>query len=219
MIKALILLLFCFSAGSDKLEVLVESYLKSHLSAFEKYEYEIVSKPKNIINIASKVEVDNSKEFRRMKSYGYIPVIISSGNNSVNSVVTVKLKLYQKVYVATQNYSRGDLLERAAFELNLKEVSSLSNEPVVSLTGLKELRAKTNIRKGAILTEMMLEMNPDIKMGETVNAYLEKNGIVISMSVTARQDGRVGQTIRIATNYGQLLTGIIEENNKVKIVE
>ena len=121
--------------------------------------------------------------------------------------------------MATQNYSRGDLLERAAFELNLKEVSSLSNEPVVSLTGLKELRAKTNIRKGAILTEMMLEMNPDIKMGETVNAYLEKNGIVISMNVTARQDGRVGQTIRIATNYGQLLTGIIEENNKVKIVE
>lgn len=101
----------------------------------------------------------------------------------------------------------------------MKEVSSLIDEPVISLEGLKELRAKTNIRKGAILTGSMLEFNPDIKIGEVVTAYLEKNGIVISMNVTARQEGKVGQTIRVATNYGQLLTGVIEGNNKVKIVE
>jgi|GEM_PF-5083480 flagella basal body P-ring formation protein FlgA len=219
MIKALILLSFCFNAGSDKLDVLIDSYLKNHLMAFSSYEYEVVSKPKNIINKSTKVGIDETKQFRRIKGFGYIPVILTNKENQVSSVVTVKLKLYQKVYVANKNYSRGNLLESSSFDFCVKEVSSITDEPVISLEGLKELRAKTNIRKGAILTESMLEFNPDIKIGEVVLAYLEKNGIVISMNVTARQEGRVGQTIRVATNYGQLLTGIIEENNKIKIVE
>lgn len=219
MIKTFILILFYFNLGPDNLDVLVDSYLKSHLNAYSSYEFKVVSKPKNLINKSTKVGIDETKQFRRIKSYGYIPVILINNENQLSSVVTVKLKLYQKVYVANKNYSRGDLVEDAAFDLSVKEVSSLIDEPVISLEGLKELRAKTNIRKGAILTGSMLEFNPDIKIGEVVTAYLEKNGIVISMNVTARQEGKVGQTIRVATNYGQLLTGVIEENNKVKIVE
>jgi len=101
----LINILLALVFGSNSFENELKSYLNQKLSPYEKFEYEIVKLPNN----SSKILIDKTKDFRLSKNYGYVPVkIFRSKNECQSSVLTIKLKLYKKVFVTKSIIKKDD---------------------------------------------------------------------------------------------------------------
>lgn len=193
----------------------ITDYLKERLNEFNKWEYEVYSSPLNLEN--ENFEIDNSKEFKRVKNFGYIPIVFTKGNNKLNSVVTVKLKLYKSVLVAAKDMKQNESIETADFYYEVKEISGLYDEPVQDVGIGQSL--KMSIKKGRVLTNSYIGNTHLVKSGDVVEAYLQRNGLVITITAYAKQNGILGQKIRIATREGKQFYGKVEGFNKIKILE
>ncbi|MBK7104417.1 MAG: flagellar basal body P-ring formation protein FlgA [Ignavibacteriae bacterium] len=192
----------------------IENYLKKHLSNFKKYEYEI-TKPgnKNIIP-------DESREFKLENNYAYVPVNYFMQNGETKQgIITLKMKLYQDVLVSTRNINKDEELNLGDFIIEEKEITSLRTEPILNFDNINKFRARINISSESVIGKNMVEVIPDVKIGDNVNAVYSKGIIHISFNAAARTEGKVGDVIKIRTEDKKIFKAVIINYNTVKIVE
>ena len=199
----------------------LDSYLNEKLSSFKKFEYEIVSLPKYIESINDeRLIISGDRKFKFNYGFAYAPVDIKLSNEkTINSFLTLKIHLYDDVLVALRKIRRGETLSKSDFIIEEREITHLRNKAVQDWDKLGFFRASTNIGEEAILQKNMVETLPDIRIGEKVFAYSTVGSVTVSFPVLVREDGRVGEKIRVVRDDKLVFKAIVIDSKKVKIIE
>jgi len=195
----------------------ISELLQNKLSQYKRFEYKVVS-PKTID--LSKVVFDDERDTRLASGYAYLPVKIRSfSDNYKNSIITVKLKLYEDVAVSTRDLKRKEILTSNDFRIEEREVSSLRSIAVKSLKKLNTLRVKKNMKSGVILQDNMFEPIPDIKKGDRISGVYQRGVVKINFDVIARTEGVIGETIKVKRTDNKIFKAVITNSKQVKIIE
>lgn len=212
----IISLLSLFTGGS--FEKQVENYLSEKLKGYDNISFEIVSLPRT--DKGEQLKIDDERELKVAGNMAYLPVIISGRNGRASlSVATLKVKLYRSVLTARSSVLRGSEINPSDFELKTVEVSKLRGNPLQDFSALSGFRAKMNIKEGEVLIQENLEALPVIKRGDKISAVAGSGNVVISIDASAREDGRIGQVIRVETADKKLFRAKVIDQFTVRITE
>jgi flagella basal body P-ring formation protein FlgA len=198
----------------------LDNYLNEKLSGFDKWNYEIVTQDEKLIENSAKIEIDLQRQFKRVECWGYIPVKVFEQNGAcISSFISVRLNLFQSVLYSLRNIKNNSVLSASDFESEQKDITNFKGIPFVNLKDLSAYRAKLNIHKGIILLESMIEKIPLIKTGDEISAVFNGNSISISFIAKARENGSIGDQIKIETKDKKLFTAKVIKAGTVIIME
>lgn len=212
----LLLLILPLFFNNNSLDKQVNNYLSRYLLGYEKFEYEVLSSPKGL----SSYELVDDGKFNIIKNIVYIPVkIANSKHGNTLSVVSVKVKLFKKVLVAVENIKSKTDLNESMFETRLVDVTSLRGTIINNAEILNSLRCKSFLNRGEILTFEEVESLPVLFSGDEVTAEKNFGSVSITTQAFAREDGRIGDKIKIKTVDNKQFTAKILSGKKVYIEE
>ncbi|MGE5354418.1 MAG: flagellar basal body P-ring formation chaperone FlgA [Acidobacteriota bacterium] len=210
-------LLFIFQAGGSLKEE-IGKFLSKKLQGYEKIDFEIASKP--LTPMGEAIIVDTVKEIKVNGSTAYVPVILAGRDKKTSqSFVSLKISLYKKVLVAKKLITAGSELRQEDFELQMLDAAKLRGIPVCQTGAIAHVRARLIIREGEALTQEKLQAMPVIKRGDSVTAFAVKGSVEISFDAQARQDGSVGEVIRVITPGKKIFRARVIDQFSVNIVE
>ena len=213
--KMLLLILSLFITGNS-LDKQIDNYLNKYLSDYEKFEYEVLSTPDG----SSAVEVQDDGNLNMTKNMVYIPIKISSSKSvNVSSVISVKVKLYKKVLVALENIKTKTDLKESMFGTRMVEVTSLRGTPVDVNEDLNSLRNKSFLNRGSVLTSEEVEHLPILFSGDEVTAVKTFGTVTVTVQALAREDGCIGEKIKIKTVDNKQFIAKVISRYKVYIEE
>lgn len=199
--------------GSRDFDNKLKMFLDSKFAAYEKYEYEIAELPKNI----SKIEIDEDREIRINKNYAYVPVkLFYHDSKPYSSFITLKVRLFKKVLIANQPVGKGELLSSFQFDEVIKDAANIKGTPLDEL-GMP-LICKTSLKEGMVLIKEFTEAAPDVEHNERLILHSGKNGVDISLEVTSREKGKIGDVIRVVSSDKNIFKAkLIDKYNAVLI--
>lgn len=137
---------------------------------------------------------------RRLDGLFTITVVISTTMGTVNEfVVNGLMKVTGPVVLAKTNLQRGRIIEQADLETKILPWNTLptgaTGQPLEQPIGR---RIKSYVASGSPIWEGVLEENLAIRSGDAVELTVYSGpGIIIRSRGIARQEGRVGEMIRI----------------------
>ncbi len=133
-----------------------------------------------------------------------MPVRIYDKNLS-SSVIYVRADIlwFKKVCISTARINRHQLFDDSVLSMEMRDISDLSGEPFIHISEIEGMRSRHLIQSGRIITQNMTEMPPLIKRGEKVTIRMIKGRLLVTSSGIARQDGWLGDEIRIRTPQNQ----------------
>jgi len=201
--------------SQNTIENELKDYLLKRFNDCERLEFEIASN----IKMSSIEGIDYSREYSVNKNIVTIPILLRKNKTISNSYLSVKIKLYKTVLVAVENIDRNEILFNNNFRKELKDVAIVNGTPINELDNNSGLVSKLNIRQGSILLREMTEGVPDIEINQHIILHAGKNGVDISVDVTSREKGFVGDVIRVVTPENKILRAKIIDKNNVVIEE
>ncbi|MEP0859842.1 MAG: flagellar basal body P-ring formation protein FlgA [Ignavibacterium sp.] len=208
----ILVILLSVSLSAQDFNSEVEIYLNKKLKGYDKIEFSILNDIKDY-----KYKIDESREFKFKGATAYLPVKYPYGNKSVNSILTLQIKLYKKVLVAIQEIKRKEKIDASSYSVQTVEIASLKNPEIVTLADLNSIRAKSLIKEGQIITKDLIEEIPVIQSGSKVIAECIKGSVLISTEAVARQDGKVDEVIDVLTASNELIKARVINSQKVLI--
>jgi flagella basal body P-ring formation protein FlgA len=168
----------------------------------------------------SDIKIRSNEEFVLSGSVGYIPILVLRNDNTkYNSILSVKIKTFQKVLVANNSIKSRTELNPADFEFKLLDVSTLRGEPIKDYLMISSLRSKSFIKEGSVLTEERTETIPAVFSGDKVLANIRYGNVVVSTDAYARNDGGIGDVISIRTKSSKQFRAKIVDSKNVNIIE
>ncbi len=212
-----ILYLFVFADTSSR----VDEYLKTELPEFSRIEFQVTALPFGIESIDDKrLHFNSERKPKLAGSYLYVPVdIMKDGKPASISTVTLKVKVYKYAFISLKQIKKGEMINPTDFEFAECEVSAVNSDIDIRFDDKTVFRAKVNITPQAILESNFIEKNPVIKIGKEINAYKVSGNILISFNVKARQDGTIGESIKVMREDNKVFKAEIIDSANVKIIE
>ena len=221
MIQLLLNIFIIIIAGRNQLNPELKNYLDKNLSGYTNYNYEVVSLPKGIKNPNDcRLRINEAIEFKVNNGFGYIPVEIKYSNGySLKSFITIKLRLFNNVFVSARKISKGESLYPEDFRVEEKEVTNLKDNLFLEMDKINLYKANLVIEDESILQQYMLKQIPLINRGNTLTAYNIVGSVSVSFKATAYEEGNFGEVIRIVNAKNQYFNALILDSENVKIVE
>ncbi|MDQ7817332.1 MAG: flagellar basal body P-ring formation chaperone FlgA [Melioribacteraceae bacterium] len=215
MLSVLLIILNLFS-GTAQSDSDLQKYLTKLFSNYEKFEYQVDYKTNNY----SRFIVDDERESRLNKNILLVPVkLYDKKNNISNSFISIKVKLFRTVLVAAQDIERDEMLSSYQFRRDLRDVTLTKGLPVTYETNLIGSRSKVKIREGSVLVKEMIETIPDVAANERLILHAGKFGVDITVEVSAREKGSIGEIIRVMTDNKKIFTAKIIDKYNVLLIE
>ena len=215
-----ILLILTFLSAGFRGNAKIDNYLKTRLSNYKHFSYEIISFPKNYRFGKNRgYSIAKDKEFKIDGKFGYIPIYLTkSGKGKTLSFISLELSLFKDVWVSNRNIKTGQKISRSDFYLEEKDITKIRSLPIEDISMINGYKAKRNIRKGMILSEDLLKRISVVKSGQSLTAVKISGNVKISFSVSARSSGNVGDVIRVTYNKRVFRAKVINPNY-VQIIE
>lgn len=215
MLSVLLIILNLFS-GTAQSESNLQKYLAKLFSGYDKFEYQADFKS----NSFTQYFVDTERESRLNKNILLVPVKLYDRKNNVsNSFITLKVKLFKAVMVANHDIQRNEMISSYQFRRELVDVALIKGLPVTDEEYLIAARSKVKIKEGAVLVKEMLETVPDVAINERLILHAGKNGVDITIDVTARENGSIGEIIRVIADNKKIFTAKIIDKYNVLLIE
>lgn len=209
-----------FFQSPSSLDQMVTEYLRTELYEYNRFEYEIVSVPETMLEQANGIRINNDRQFRLSRQFGYIPIVIMSDSyGETNSLITVELKLYDDVVRALRDIESGETVSPGDFEYIEQDITVIRGYPITDLYSISGQQAMKNIKAGTIVTENMVRPKLLINPGDVLNAYLQHGSIMISFRAEARNGGFKGDIIRIVNNEKKVFRAKIEDAGTVQVLK
>jgi flagella basal body P-ring formation protein FlgA len=217
MFLGLISILFSFTFGhNSSFDAHLKKYLDEKFSSYIKYEYQIMSMPKNF----SKIEINVEKNASITKNYIYVPINVYDSKNFVStSLLTVRVKLFKNVFVARQEIRRGGDLSQNLFQVKEADISMNDNKTFDVQHELTSFRSRVLIKEGTVLSDNMIEPIPIVKKGDNLILHTTGTGVDVSVEVVARQDGCAGDVISVHAQGSKLYKAKIVDKKNLILVE
>ena len=215
MMLYLLNIIILFSLNGNEFRDELKDYLTRQLTMYDSFDYEIMQMPKDY----SSISIEQGTALNLNRNIVSVPVLLVKENKKSESLVKVKLHLYKKVVTVRNKIESKTDLNSSEFDLKTLDVSLLKGTPFFSLDEVSSFRTKIKLNSGSILIHEALEAKPVIKSGDLVKASLINGNVVISIEANARQEGAVGEVIRVVTqNKKQYRAKVVDQTN-VNILE
>ena len=146
--------------------------------------------------------------------------IYSNGHLEKEFIVSVRTLAYKDVLCARTMLDREALLSNANVVAKRMEVSA-NIDYVLTEDMLKnrQIITKKWFREGEILDKRFVRVKPDVERNAQVQLYIKSNGVMVSITGTAMDEGMVGDYINITNkSYNKKYRGRVIGENKVLIV-
>ncbi len=193
----------------------IKNYLDKTFSQYEGYDYEIVQSPD-----AKSIKLVNKNVLNLHKNLLYLPVEIKDGTNRTrNSYITIKLKLYQNVFVVNSFLQRNQALIPSDLKIEKIDVSEINGTLVSCSDNISDLQSKIIIKPGTVLINEIVEPKPIIIKGEKVSARVIRGKVMLTVDAFSRQDGAEGEIIKIRTNDNKQFSAKVIDSKNVLIIE
>jgi len=210
-----ILINFVF-VNNSSFDVQLKKYLDEKFSNYIKYEYQVMGMPKNF----SKLEINIEKNANIHKNYIYVPIKVYDSKNFVStSLLTVRVKLFKKVFVARQEIRRGGDLNQNLFQVKEADISIYDEKTIDVQSELAIFRSRVLIKEGTVLSENMIEPIPIVRKGDNLILHTDGVGVDVSVEVVARQDGCAGDVISVHGQGSKLYKAKIVDKKNLTLVE
>ncbi|MFA6596778.1 MAG: flagellar basal body P-ring formation chaperone FlgA [Ignavibacteriaceae bacterium] len=182
---------------------------------YNKFEYEIIQMPKDY----SAIEIISGTELELNGNRLMIPVLLTQESKKRESHITVKLRLYKNVATVINKVESRKDLSASDFEMKNLDVALVRGTPFSSLEEINNYRTKIALNPGTILIREVLEEKPVIQNGDLVKASFINGNVTVSIEANARQEGAVGDIIRIVTQSKQQYKAKVIDSSNVNILE
>jgi flagella basal body P-ring formation protein FlgA len=212
----MLLYILSFTTSFNDLPQDIKSKLQLEFSDYSRVEFEVLKAPKNL----NKIIVKETDDINVIGNTAYVPIYtIDKKGKKRRTTISVRVKLYEEVYVSMADIKKRDPINVGNFELVEKEITSVRGKIVMSLGEVIGSRAGRNISKGDILTAESLEKMPVIFPGDKVSASSVVGHVKISFSAFAKQEGSIGDVIRIRTTNNEIYRAEVIDYKNVLIIE
>ncbi|MCF6270926.1 MAG: flagellar basal body P-ring formation chaperone FlgA [Melioribacteraceae bacterium] len=212
----LFIYILSFITSVDDLPKEIKNRLEQEFSKYSRVEYKVVKAPKEL----NKLYFNEDDGINVIGSTAYISAyLIDKKGNKKRTTISVRIKIYEKVYISTKDTKKRDPINVSDFKLVEKEITALRGNIVASLGEVIGARAGRNIRKGDILTTESIENMPVIFPGDKVRAASIIGNVLISFSAFSRQEGSIGDVIRIRTKDNDIYKAEVIDYKNVLIIE
>ena len=212
--KFLIIIMFCTSVFAQTFEEKIKQHLISSFPQFENIE---VTLNRNFSS-DEKIVLDETRPINLGRGIAFIPVTATKGLKTSKSIVSVKIKLMQKVFVAVGDFEKHTSLSSQALVIKTLDVTNINGTPVNADALLDQYRTKSFIKKGEILFEERIEKIPLVSVGDKVDAEVRAGNVIVKTEAVARQNGNNGDLIELVSTGNKIIKARIVDANKV-IVE
>ena len=134
------------------------------------------------------------------KGYMGIPVEVWNGEKLVNTILcSVVVRTFDEAVVAIKQIEKNENLDPQFFILQKIETTT-ENDLVTSLEQIKEFRSKRLVKANSVLRTSMMEEIPSVLQNEVVSVVVKSKNLSIGTAGIAKQDGRIGDEIKIQRN-------------------
>ncbi len=212
--KFLIVIMFCTQMFAQTFEEKLRQHI---ISNFPQYENIEVTLNRNFSS-DEKIVIDETRPINLGRGIAFIPVTATKGLKTSKSIVSVKIKLMQKVFVAASDFERHASLSNEAIILKTLDVTTINGTPLNADASIDQYRTKSFIKKGEILFEERLEKIPLISIGDKVDTEVRAGNVIIKTEAVARENGGNGDLIELVSPGNKIIKARIVDANKV-IVE
>lgn len=194
----------------------IKNKLEEKFSSYKRVEFAVV---KSNMTYAS-IKLKENEDINVIGKTAYVPIVaVDKRGNVKRTTLSVRVKTYEDVYVAVRDIRRRKQLQATDFQLMEKEITSIRGKIVSSFGEILGKRAGRFIRKGAVLTVEALEKTPVIFPGDKLSAMSIVGSVQISLSAFAKQEGSIGDIIRIRTSSRKVYKAEIIDSKNVLIIE
>lgn len=136
---------------------------------------------------------------------------------SWNMLMPVTVSIWGSVLVATALVSAGTPVDASSFSLQEVEWTRESAPPIFDSADLDGRTLVRSMQPGQILRADMLRATPVVSSGDTVTVRISGSGFSISAQGQALSAAGNGQTVRIRTEQGRMLSGIARTGKTVDV--
>jgi len=123
--------------------------------------------------------------------------VFRAGQLREKLVLRVVLRTFQTVLTAKHDLSRHAVIHHDDVTSVRRETTRLRESAFSSLDAIVGTRTQRYVQRGEMLTEHVLEPIPVVERGEEVNMHFMKENLEIVLPGKAREDGLVGDEIRV----------------------
>ncbi len=211
----LVNILFLLFSNGDNLDTMVYDYLSKNLTVYDRFTFRITSKPGNYDNIV----IDKDRDFKVNRERAYVPVIVNDNGKSKRAYVSLELKLFKKVVIASKEYNRGDVFMPNFLKVKLEDVSRINGDFFSNIAQALNYQAKNRIRQNEIILLNDTDPIPLINPGDKIKASVIEGSVVISLEAVAKQAGGMNDIIKIRTVTDKYFRAKVLSTNEVLIVE
>ncbi len=171
--------------GSDQLPVGSQVYIRS------------LNLPRPLVLPLGTVSTEVIPSDPRILGNSRFSLLVRVNNQLVHNIsLRVSLEVLAPVVVAARDLQRGSVLEEADLLMQNQDVSALRN-PVFDAAPLVGKTIKRKVRSGHALDLSFIDFPPTIARGDLVVLRIRQGALEITAQGEARQDGMVGETIRV----------------------
>ena len=211
--KYLVFILFTVQLLAQPFEEQALKYLQKEYPEYQKIEMQL----QNNFSSDEKIEIDYTRNINLSKGIAFIPVIATKGKKTSASIVSVRVKLYKKLLVASKDFDKKESFTKNNFEQRVMDVTRLNGNPVKIDFAISDYRVKSFIKKGEILLEEKIEKIPLISSGDKVFAEVRNGNVVVTTEAFARQQGSIGDLIEFVSSNNKIFKARILDVNKVVV--
>jgi flagella basal body P-ring formation protein FlgA len=188
--------------NSDDIEKHLKKYLADVLeNVTDEYAIKVNFRQKQI-TIPDKhysIKIIGDREIKSGKMTVPTAVIIDN-NEYKRFYVPVEIKAFKKAYVAKRYISQGSKIKRDDYEFKLVEIDSLDDSDIIKEnTDLfnNKVELSYSLKQGDILKKNNYKTSYLINWGDQIQAQVIVGDIELSLMVTARERGKLGEYIKV----------------------
>ena len=227
-IIAILIIANCLYAVSDSMQDDIIQFIQSDVSKYFIKHYKIQPEDieVNFKRLPAEIEKDFDYNFKFTNSFkdykpGYQTIWIELYKANMFKMkfpVSFDISIRKTVAVTKKKIKRGQALNSDLVELKKVEINMQPDRLFDSLEELSVFESSRFIKSGTVLTMKMVRIPPALKKGDNVEIRLSAGNLFISTSGVAKEDGHLGDEIRVICQRSKRkLKGIIQAPNLVLI--
>lgn len=129
---------------------------------------------------------------------------LAGGKAVATQSAAIQVKVVADVLVATNAIAQGSALTDQNTRYEQRDVTRVSDAVVARQDAdAGSMVARRTIRAGAVITSSDVASPPAVRSGDTVTLTVKCGSVTLSTTAEARQDGRVGENIRVRSTVSE----------------